>query len=115
MASGETKSELRGHEHVVEAAVFAPLAAYPALVELSGGKVRPAPFALFQQSLRISNATFDHPFAVERERRARQSARSLCRHRFARQDDPLVGYDDRAVHPDTRAQGLLLSGVQARG
>jgi platelet-activating factor acetylhydrolase IB subunit alpha len=42
VASGETKSELRGHEHVVEAAVFAPLAAYPALLELSGVKVRPA-------------------------------------------------------------------------
>lgn len=34
--SGETKVELRGHEHVVEVAVFAPVAAYPAIRELGG-------------------------------------------------------------------------------
>jgi hypothetical protein len=34
--SGETKMELRGHEHVVEVAVFAPVAAYPAIRELGG-------------------------------------------------------------------------------
>lgn len=31
--------ELRGHEHVVECAVFAPLNAYPAIRELAGLKV----------------------------------------------------------------------------
>ncbi|CEQ39856.1 SPOSA6832_01413, partial [Sporobolomyces salmonicolor] len=34
--SGETKAELRGHEHVVEVAVFAPVASYPAIRELAG-------------------------------------------------------------------------------
>lgn len=28
--------ELRGHEHVVECAVFAPIVAYPAIRELAG-------------------------------------------------------------------------------
>lgn len=41
VGTGETKVELRGHEHVVETAVFAPVASYPALFELSGIKVRP--------------------------------------------------------------------------
>ena len=36
VGSGDTKSELRGHEHVVECAVFAPVAAYPAVRELAG-------------------------------------------------------------------------------
>jgi WD40 repeat protein len=35
-SSGEIKQDLRGHDHVVEAVVFAPLAAYPALRELAG-------------------------------------------------------------------------------
>ncbi|KAI0672853.1 miller-Dieker lissencephaly protein [Trametes maxima] len=34
--SGETKMELRGHEHVTEVAVFAPIAAYAAIRELAG-------------------------------------------------------------------------------
>lgn len=38
-STGETKMELRGHEHVVECAVFAPLNAYPAIRELAGLKV----------------------------------------------------------------------------
>lgn len=38
--TGETKSELRGHEHVVEVAVFAPIAAYAAIRELAGIAVR---------------------------------------------------------------------------
>ena len=38
--SGETKMELRGHEHVVEVAVFAPPVAYPAIRELAGIPVR---------------------------------------------------------------------------
>lgn len=37
---GETKAELRGHEHVVEVAVFAPPAAYPAIREVAGITVR---------------------------------------------------------------------------
>ncbi|OXG81983.1 nuclear distribution protein PAC1, partial [Cryptococcus neoformans MW-RSA36] len=41
-STGETKMELRGHEHVVECAVFAPLNAYPAIRELAGLKP-PAP------------------------------------------------------------------------
>jgi platelet-activating factor acetylhydrolase IB subunit alpha len=36
LASGETKAELRGHEHVVECAVFAPVVSYAAIRELSG-------------------------------------------------------------------------------
>jgi len=39
-ASGETKMELRGHDHVVECAVFAPIIAYPAIRELAGIQVR---------------------------------------------------------------------------
>jgi len=35
-ANGETKMELRGHDHVVECAVFAPVVAYPAIRELAG-------------------------------------------------------------------------------
>ncbi|UOH80908.1 nuclear distribution protein PAC1 [Cryptococcus neoformans] len=41
-STGETKMELRGHEHVVECAVFAPVNAYPAIRELAGLKP-PAP------------------------------------------------------------------------
>ncbi|KAE8538749.1 nuclear distribution protein PAC1 [Cryptococcus gattii VGV] len=37
-STGETKMELRGHEHVVECAVFAPVNAYPAIRELAGLK-----------------------------------------------------------------------------
>lgn len=33
--TGESRNELRGHEHVVEVAVFAPVTAYPALFELA--------------------------------------------------------------------------------
>ena len=40
IGSGETKMELRGHEHVVECAVFAPVIAYPAIRELAGIQVR---------------------------------------------------------------------------
>lgn len=35
-ASGDTKAELRGHEHVVECAVFAPANSYAAIRELTG-------------------------------------------------------------------------------
>lgn len=35
-AAGETKAELRGHDHVVECAVFAPVSAYAAIRELGG-------------------------------------------------------------------------------
>lgn len=34
--SGETKTELRGHSHVVEVAIFAPVAAYASIRELAG-------------------------------------------------------------------------------
>ncbi|KAK4704069.1 platelet-activating factor acetylhydrolase IB subunit alpha, partial [Phenoliferia sp. Uapishka_3] len=34
--TGETKAELRGHDHVVEVAVFAPSSAYAAIRELAG-------------------------------------------------------------------------------
>lgn len=34
--TGESKMELRGHEHVVEVITFAPVAAYPAIRELAG-------------------------------------------------------------------------------
>jgi hypothetical protein len=37
--SGTTKSELRGHDNVVEAAVFAPVSCLPAIRELLGQKV----------------------------------------------------------------------------
>lgn len=33
---GDSKTELRGHDHVVEVAVFAPIASYPAIRELAG-------------------------------------------------------------------------------
>ncbi len=36
LSTGETKVELRGHEHVVEVAIFAPVSSYPALRELAG-------------------------------------------------------------------------------
>ncbi|KAL0255636.1 nuclear distribution protein PAC1 [Cryptococcus tetragattii IND107] len=37
-STGETKMQLRGHEHVVECALFAPVNAYPAIRELAGLK-----------------------------------------------------------------------------
>lgn len=40
-ASGETKAELRGHEHVVECATFAPQAAYGPIRELTGLQAAP--------------------------------------------------------------------------
>lgn len=40
-ASGETKAELRGHEHVVECATFAPVAAYGPIRELTGLQAAP--------------------------------------------------------------------------
>jgi hypothetical protein len=38
--TGECKSELRGHEHIIEVAVFAPIYAYAAIRELAGVTVR---------------------------------------------------------------------------
>ena len=35
-STGETKADFRGHDNVVEAAVFAPPSAYPAIRELAG-------------------------------------------------------------------------------
>jgi len=43
LSNGETKMELRGHEHVVECAVFAPVIAYPAIRELAGLPVSSSP------------------------------------------------------------------------
>lgn len=37
--NGETKAEFRGHEHVVECAVFAPVTSYAAIRELAGLQV----------------------------------------------------------------------------
>ncbi len=34
--TGETKTDLRGHEHVVETAEFAPIVSYAAIRELTG-------------------------------------------------------------------------------
>jgi platelet-activating factor acetylhydrolase IB subunit alpha len=34
--AGESKMELRGHEHVVEVVTFAPVSAYSAIRELAG-------------------------------------------------------------------------------
>lgn len=36
LMNGETKMDFRGHEHVVECAVFAPVVAYPSIRELAG-------------------------------------------------------------------------------
>ena len=41
ISTGETKAELRGHEHVVECAVFAPVISYPMIRELAGIAVCP--------------------------------------------------------------------------
>lgn len=38
--TGETKVELRGHEHTIEVVAFAPVAAYTAIRELAGIPVR---------------------------------------------------------------------------
>ena len=38
--TGESKMELRGHEHDVEVVIFAPIAAYAAIRELAGIPVR---------------------------------------------------------------------------
>jgi hypothetical protein len=42
--SGTTKSELRGHDNVVESAVFIPVSCLPAIRELLGQKVLPVHF-----------------------------------------------------------------------
>ena len=39
VGSGTTKAELRGHDNVVEAAIFVPRASVAALRELTGQKV----------------------------------------------------------------------------
>lgn len=44
--TGESKMELRGHEHVVEVIAFAPVAAYTAIRELAGIPVRSASYLL---------------------------------------------------------------------
>lgn len=36
MATGETKIEFRGHENYLEVVVFAPVASYQSISELSG-------------------------------------------------------------------------------
>jgi hypothetical protein len=38
--TGEMKMEFRGHDHIIEIAVFAPAVAYPAIRELAGLPVR---------------------------------------------------------------------------
>lgn len=38
--TGEMKMEFRGHDHIIEIAVFAPVVAYPAIRELAGLPVR---------------------------------------------------------------------------
>lgn len=39
--TGESRMELRGHDHVVEVIAFAPISAYPPIRELGGLPVRP--------------------------------------------------------------------------
>jgi platelet-activating factor acetylhydrolase IB subunit alpha len=57
-ATGETKTELRGHDHVVETAEFAPVNSYAAIRELTGFTVglararRPLQFWRIAESLR---------------------------------------------------------------
>ena len=41
--TGEMKMEFRGHDHIIEIAVFAPAAAYSAIRELAGLPVRSSP------------------------------------------------------------------------
>lgn len=53
--------ELRGHEHVVEAAIFAPFASYAALRELGGIAVR-------EPSPRDEFSAADVPFELFRHR-----------------------------------------------
>lgn len=59
---GDGKVELRGHEHVVEVAVFAPIAAYSAIRELAGITVRLSRSgALFFKSLTTDLFDDDSP------------------------------------------------------
>ena len=44
VGSGTTKAELRGHDNVVEAAIFVPRASVAALRELTGQKVGSSSF-----------------------------------------------------------------------
>jgi platelet-activating factor acetylhydrolase IB subunit alpha len=58
--SGTTKSELRGHDNVVEAAVFVPVPCLPAIRELLGQKVPsyflPVIIALLSSSIASGSA-----------------------------------------------------------
>lgn len=111
--SGETKSEFRGHENVVEVAVFAPVASYAAIRELAGIAVRlQSPPLPPRSCARVSSALDVDPsrrllpcvcLGSDGEGRHRsKSARTVRSHRFARQDDQDLGCHEWAVFENPR-------------
>ena len=92
VASSETRIDLRGHEHVIEIAIFAPTAAHAAIRELAG-IVRAAqmPTVLIRSGRPASEGQGD------------RAALRRPRDRLARQDDPHLGRHERPMSADARA------------
>ena len=82
--NGETKMELRGHEHTIEVVVFAPPAAYAAIRELAGIPVS-----------RISASVPIHFHIPAVEYRKVKTTWRLRSYRFSRQVDQDLGYPKR--------------------
>ena len=81
--TGEMKMEFRGHDHIIEIAVFAPAVAYPAIRELAGLPVRVA-----------SRDAGQFPYHLTDKRQVHKAC-LVCRHCFTRQNDKTLGLSDR--------------------
>ena len=96
---GDGKAELRGHEHVVEVAVFAPIAAYSAIRELAGITVRLArlsdPLSKARRLI-FRRVSIDTDESISRG----QVGRTIRRDRIAGQVDPDMGHGERAMPQD---------------
>jgi len=81
--SGRTKSELRGHDNVVEAAVFIPVSCLPAVRELLGQKPTVA------QSGAPDNANISYAATSSRDKTIKiwDALRGQCLHTFIGHDD----------------------------
>lgn len=88
MSNGETKADLRGHEHVVECAVFAPVSSYPMIRELAGLTVS------LPASNCISYWAVTHYLPERGPGYAAKIARGVRRYRLERQDDTFMGCTD---------------------
>ena len=76
--------EFRGHDHIIEVAVFAPAVAYPAIRELAGLPVRAHLSMMFRQ----------FPDYIPGKRQGDQTC-LVHRDRFQGQNDKTLGLSDR--------------------